>query len=83
MTDTPPGVEPKVPVSVVHDIADGGASVRGEWDRVVSDLSVNYAGPGSCCLAQGIVREWLENQGLRRRLGMCWPSFSLGKSCPR
>ena len=43
MTDTLPGVEPKVAVSVVQDIADGGASIR--WDWVVSDLSVNYAGP--------------------------------------
>ena len=41
MTDTPPGVEPKVPVSVVRETTGGGASVRGEWDRIVSDLSGN------------------------------------------
>ena len=45
MTDTPPGVQLKVPVSVVHDVADGSAIFRGEWNRVVSDRSVNYAGP--------------------------------------
>ena len=37
--DALPGVEPNVPVSVVHAIADGGASVRGEWDRVVPKLT--------------------------------------------
>ena len=38
-TDTSPAFEPKVPVLVVHDVADNGAFFRGEWDRVVSDRS--------------------------------------------
>ena len=44
MMDTPPVFEPKVPVSVVRDVVDGGAVFLGEWDRVVSDWSVNCAG---------------------------------------
>ena len=48
-------------MSVVHDVADGGAVFRGEWDRVVSDWSVNCAGlrellpdAGEC---SGVARE--------------------------
>ena len=46
MTDTPPRVEPKVPVSVVCETVGGGTIERGEWDRIVSDLSGNDAGGG-------------------------------------
>ena len=83
VTDTPPGVELKVPVSVVHDVADGDASVRGEWDRVVSDWSVNYAGPRELLPGAGDCSGIVANQGSRRRLGMYWPSLFLGRSCPR
>ena len=50
MTATSPAFKPKVPVSVVHDVADNGSFFRGrgggggvEWDRAVSDRSVNCA----------------------------------------
>ena len=37
ITATSPAFKPKVPVSVVHDVADDGSFFRGEWDRAVSD----------------------------------------------
>ena len=40
MTATSPAFEPKVLVSVVHDVADDGSFFRGEWDRAVSELCV-------------------------------------------
>ena len=43
MTDTSPAFEPKVPVSVVHNLADNSAFFRGERDQSVSDRSVNCA----------------------------------------
>ena len=78
MTDTPPGVEPKVPVAVVRETAGGGASVRGEWIGLCQICLETR----SCCLLQGTVREWPENLALRRKLEMRWPSFSLIKGCP-
>ena len=44
MTATSLELEPKVPVSVVYDVMDDGSFCRGEWDRAVSDRSVNCAG---------------------------------------
>ena len=38
---TSPAFEPEVPVSVVQDVADDGSPIRGEWDRIVLDRSVN------------------------------------------
>ena len=68
MTDVPLVSQPKFPVSVVHDVADGGEVFRGEWDRVVSDRSVNCAVSGNCCPAQGIGRGLPGNRGSRWRL---------------
>ena len=77
MTDTPPGVEPKVPVSVVCETAGGGASVREAWDRIVSDLSGNDAGPwdGSCCLVQGTVGNGQRTWDYDRSLEGAGPVF--------
>ena len=81
MTDTLPGVESKVAVSVVQDIADGGASIR--WDWVVSDLSVNYAGPqgllpsaGDC---SGRAQQPMDYAGGWECAG---PVFLLGRAVP-
>ena len=66
-----------VPVSLDQDGADEGSPIRGEWDRVVLDRSVNF----------GISRELLSNicasPGIAGGPDVTpWPSMLLGRSCP-
>ena len=68
MTDILPVLlEPKVPMSVVHDVADDSAVFRGDGTGLcqISLRAVRVS--GSCCPAQGIVRGWPGNRGSRRR----------------
>ena len=68
MMATSAAFELKVPVSVVHDVADDDSFFQGEWDRTVSDRSVNCVGFRELLPAQVIVRGLPGSRGSYRRL---------------